>query len=124
VIRHAGNHPATRTLSASYFRVAALAIAVIALGVHLHALPLGILGVGIGLAGLVATEDTVRGHRLASRSRSVDDLRRISWQDFERLVAEAFRRSGYRADLTARGADGGVDIILTRGGSQTLVQCK
>lgn len=35
-----------------------------------------------------------------------------------------FRRSGYRADLTARGADGGVDIILTRGGSKTLVQCK
>jgi restriction system protein len=48
----------------------------------------------------------------------------MSWQDFELLVAAAFRSSGYRADLTGRGADGGVDIILSRSGSKTLVQCK
>jgi restriction system protein len=102
-----------------------LAVAVIAVGAHFHALALGIIcGVVIGLAGLATAEDTIRGHRLAARSRSVDDLRRMSWQDFERLVAEAFRRSGYRADLTGRGADGGVDIILTRSGSKSLVQCK
>ena len=102
-----------------------LAIAVIALGAYFHALAWGVIGgVAIGLSGVVAAEDTIRGHRLVRNSRSVDDLRRMSWQDFERVVAEAFRRSGYRADLTARGADGGVDIILTRGGSQTLVQCK
>jgi restriction system protein len=102
-----------------------LAVAAIAVGAQVHALALGIIsGVVIALAGLVAAEDTIRGHRLARHSRSVDDLRRMSWQDFERLVAEAFRRSGYRADLTSRGADGGVDIILTRSGSKTLVQCK
>jgi hypothetical protein len=78
----------------------------------------------IGLAGLAAADDTIRGHRLVSHSRSVDDLRRMSWQDFELLVAVAFRSSGYRADLTGRGADGGVDIILSRSGSNTLVQCK
>ncbi len=102
-----------------------LAAAVVAAGAYFQMLALGIVGgIVIGLAGLVAAEDTIRGHRWASKARSVDDLRRMSWQDFERLVAEAFRRSGYRADLTARGADGGVDIILTRGGSKTFVQCK
>ncbi len=102
-----------------------LAVTVIAVGAQANSLSLGIIsGAVIGLAGLVNAEDTIRGHRLAGHSRSVDDLRRMSWQDFERVVAEAFRRSGYRARLTARGADGGVDIILTRSGSTTLVQCK
>jgi restriction system protein len=102
-----------------------LAAAVLAASAYFHALALGIIGgVVIGLAGLIAAEDTIRGHRLAGHARSVDDLRRMSWQDFERLVAEAFRRSGFRADLTGRGADGGVDIILTKGSSKTLVQCK
>ena len=102
-----------------------LAVAVIAVGAQSHARALGIISGGvIGLAGLVNAEDTIRGHRLAGHSRSVDDLRGMSWQDFERLVAEAFRRSGYRADLTAHGPDGGVDITLMRSGSKTLVQCK
>src|ERR1019366_6379344 len=98
---------------------------IIAVGARFHALALGSVGGGvIGLAGLAAAEDTIRGHRLVSHSRSVDDLGRMSWQDFELLVAAAFRSSGYRADLTGRGADGGVDIILSRSGSKTLVQCK
>ena len=102
-----------------------LALAVIAVGAYFHAFAWGVIGgAAIGLSGVVAADDTIQGHRLARNSRSVDDLRRMSWQDFERVVAEAFRRSGYRADLTARGADGGVDIILTRGTSKTLVQCK
>jgi hypothetical protein len=81
---------------------------IIAVGAHFHALALGIVGgVVIGLAGLAAAEDTIRGHRLVSHSRSVDDLGRMSWQDFELLVAAAFRRSGYRADLTGRGRPNG-----------------
>ena len=102
-----------------------LAVAAVAVGAHYDAIRLGILGaVVIGLAGLVAAGDNIRGRRLAARARSVDDVRRLSWQDFELLVAEAFRRSGYRAELTQRGADGGVDIILTNSGATTFVQCK
>lgn len=102
-----------------------LAVAAVAVGAHYDAVTLGILGaVVIGLAGLVAAEDNIRGRRLAARARSIDDVRRLSWQDFELLVAEAFRRSGYRAELTQGGADGGVDIILTSSGATTFVQCK
>ena len=102
-----------------------LAVVAIAVGAQFHALALGALGaVVIGLAGLVAAGDNIRGRRLAAHTRSVDGVRRLSWQDFELLVAEAFRRSGYGAELTRRGADGGVDIILTKGGASTFVQCK
>lgn len=102
-----------------------LAVVAIAVGAYFQAVVLGVLGaVVIGLAGLLAAEDNIRGRRLAAHTRSVDGVRRISWQDFELLVAEAFRRSGYGAELTRRGADGGVDIILTKGGAATFVQCK
>ncbi len=60
----------------------------------------------------------------------------MSWQDFERLVGEAFARQGYEVAetvATAGGApggrgDGGVDLVLRRaavnGAERTLVQCK
>ena len=52
----------------------------------------------------------------------VDGMR---WQDFERLIGEAFRRRGYAvAETGGGGADGGVDLLLTKGGEKTLVQCK
>lgn len=44
--------------------------------------------------------------------------------EFEKAVAELFRRDGYSAEVTKGSGDGGVDIILYRGGAKTLVQCK
>jgi len=52
-------------------------------------------------------------------------LRTMSWRDFELLVGEAFRLRGYAVtELGGNGADGGVDLKLTRGGETFLVQCK
>lgn len=49
----------------------------------------------------------------------------MSWQDFERVVGEYFRRRGFAvAETGGGGADGGVDIALTRGSDRYLVQCK
>jgi len=49
----------------------------------------------------------------------------MSWQDFERLIGEAFSRRGYAvAETGGGGADGGVDLLLTKGGEKSLVQCK
>ena len=49
----------------------------------------------------------------------------IHWQDFELLVGEAFRRQGYRViDGGDQGADGGVDVRLSKDGKSYLVQCK
>lgn len=49
----------------------------------------------------------------------------MSWQDFEKLVGEAFRRHGYSVEETGLGgADGGIDLILSKDGRTQLVQCK
>ncbi len=51
-------------------------------------------------------------------------LEGITWQQFEQVIGEAFRRQGYRVDETSSGADGGVDLVLFREGEKALVQCK
>jgi restriction system protein len=51
-------------------------------------------------------------------------LEAISWQEFELLVGEAFRRQGFVVEETANGPDGGVDLVLRRHGEKHLVQCK
>lgn len=49
----------------------------------------------------------------------------MSWQQFEQLAGEAFRRQGYAVEETdLGGADGGIDLILCKNGKTTLVQCK
>jgi restriction system protein len=52
-------------------------------------------------------------------------LAQMSWQDFERVVHEYFRRREFSVTDTGRpGPDGGVDLVLTKGGEYYLVQCK
>lgn len=54
-----------------------------------------------------------------------DAFNSMSWQQFEQLVGEGFRRLGYQIKETGRaGPDGGVDLELRRGGELHLVQCK
>lgn len=64
-----------------------------------------------------------------AQSQASDALDGMSWREFEMLVAEGFRLQGYRVVETGGGgADGGVDLVLTRpgknGGEKFLVQCK
>jgi restriction system protein len=56
---------------------------------------------------------------------SLHSIRALSWQEFEWLVSEAYRRKGY--SVVERGGnapDGGVDIELRKDGRKTIVQCK
>ena len=60
------------------------------------------------------------------RQRTPADLAALSWEQFEEVIADAVRRHGYVVRETGgRGtADGGVDLVLTRGGERTVVQAK
>ena len=56
---------------------------------------------------------------------AADALNGRSWQQFEQLVGESFRRQGYQVRETGQaGPDGGVDLELRREGELHLVQCK
>lgn len=60
-----------------------------------------------------------------SVSSSADALQDMSWQQFELLVGEGFRRRGYVVkEMGGGGADGGVDLVLAKAGEKTFVQCK
>ncbi len=49
----------------------------------------------------------------------------LTWQDFEALVAELFRRHGFEVEPQGGDhADGGIDVIVRRDGCTYLVQCK
>ncbi len=57
-----------------------------------------------------------------AKPRSLEDL---SWQEFELLVGELFRRQGFAVQMcSGDGSDGGVDLRLEKDGRKTLVQCK
>ena len=65
-----------------------------------------------------------RAHLLEEQS-GIDSLKAMSWARFEQLVGEAYRRLGYQIVETGQGgADGGIDLLLRKGGQTTLVQCK
>lgn len=68
-----------------------------------------------------------------SRAKSLLDDARVnrkaisamSWRDFEKLVAEAFRQNGFHVvEQGGSSPDGGVDLVLTKAQERYLVQCK
>lgn len=54
------------------------------------------------------------------------NLRLLDSEEFEWLVGELFRREGWKVQELGRreGPDGNIDLILTRDGTRTIVQCK
>jgi len=64
-------------------------------------------------------------HEQVAASPDQGALNDMSWQQFEALVGEAFRRKGYSVTETGGGgADGGIDLVLKKEGETFLVQCK
>ena len=63
--------------------------------------------------------------RRLDTQKSIDTIRDLPWQEFEQLVAEAYRRQGYTVVENRHGGpDGGVDIRLKKAGELHLIQCK
>lgn len=62
---------------------------------------------------------------LLDKLSGIESIRDMSWQDFELLVGEAFRRKGFEVrENGSGGADGGIDLVLTKNGNKSIVQCK
>jgi len=78
-------------------------------------------------AAMSAWQRRARGQLVetVARGAGAEVLDGMSWQEFEQLVGEGFRRQGYRvAETGGGGADGGVDLVLHKDGDTVLVQCK
>src|SRR6185437_10332085 len=77
------------------------------------------------ITALVSFIGRQKRKRLLETQTGLDSMRAMNWREFEMLVGEAFRRQGYRIEETGLGgADGGIDLRLSKNGKITLVQCK
>lgn len=62
---------------------------------------------------------------VGTANSSAQALQGMSWQAFEKLVGEGFRRRGYMVqEQGGNGPDGGVDLTLTKASETSFVQCK
>lgn len=88
-----------------------------------YVIPLALL---IGAATSAYGRSKRRGlHLRVSTSKEAGILNDMSWREFEMLVGEAFRRKGFTVRETGgAGPDGGVDLVLSAGSEEFLVQCK
>ena len=93
-------------------------------------------GILVGLMLLVLAMGTLAGSlkgfvdhafrrsRLRSQQR-LEDLHDLTWQQFEEVVADAYRGKGFRVEEVGGKNDGGIDLILHGlNGLVIPVQCK
>ena len=71
----------------------------------------------------LALSPAFAGQQLLDRQDGLSSIRDLSWEEFERLVGEAYRRQEYDVVHTGSPAgDGGGDLVLRRDGRTILVQ--
>lgn len=83
--------------------------------------------VALGCA-VIAAGSAIRSALVARRfnqQTGIADIRKLSWQQFEMAVRDAFRRRGYAViESQGAGTDDAVDLVLLKDDKKYLVQCK
>lgn len=94
---------------------------------YLHYWPVAVSALGVVVLVVVLTRvwwSRRTAHLFLSRLASMEQMRRLSWEEFERACSILFRRFGYEARPTDPGADQGIDIALRKDGLRGIAQCK
>jgi restriction system protein len=81
-----------------------------------------LIACALALVAPVAYLRQLRNRRRLDRKTGIESILALSWEDFELLLGEAFRRQGFWIEARD-GAEDGIDLILRRDGALTLVQC-
>jgi len=77
------------------------------------------------LVWLVSLIQKRKRRGLLNRTKELEDVRALPWEQFELLVGEYYRRRGFMVEERGGASpDGGIDIVLKKGGRTILVQCK
>jgi restriction system protein len=77
------------------------------------------------LPAALSAIQSIRKRRMLDRQSGIESIRSLSWEQFEELLGEGFRRQGYSVQENTRaGPDGGIDLTIKRDGNVYLVQCK
>ena len=83
-----------------------------------------VLAAGMLTVGLSAWPERRRLHREERCRRELEELRRLPREQLAAVVADAYRRAGYRVVETGPAVAGGVDIEIVGRRGSTLVQCR
>jgi restriction system protein len=84
-----------------------------------------IVPIALMISAILSVFNSKKRAKLLDSQSSLESIRSMSWQDFELLVGEAFRRQGYQVqEMGGGGPDGGVDLVLLKDGKKSVVQCK
>jgi hypothetical protein len=73
-------------------------------------------------ADILKSSERVR--LVKSLTWTIEELRSLTWQEFETEIAQMFERLGYSVEQTPLVNDHGRDAILRKAGNKYLVQCK
>jgi restriction system protein len=86
----------------------------------------GALMLALAWQGLRRAVSRFRRGRWARDKRSMADLAALSPNEFEAITAAAFEAKGWRVEIIGRQgqADGGLDLMLYKGGRRIVAQCK
>ena len=83
-----------------------------------------LLLVGGAVASLIASARRGTLFRGVVAGKSRLNINELNWTQFEHLIHQYFQEQGYNVSSTSTGADGGVDLRLSKDGLKTIVQCK
>jgi HJR/Mrr/RecB family endonuclease len=65
-----------------------------------------------------------RDYEYWQRKNDINHWSKLGGHEFEASVASIFRSIGFKATVSRRGGDGGIDIVLEKPGRRIAVQCK
>lgn len=77
-----------------------------------------------GIGSIVTSIKRKKQSAFFGTRRSLEDIKNLSWKEFEEFIGSLFVKLGYSVEVTGGLNDGGVDLIVRKDGSTSLVQCK
>jgi restriction system protein len=78
-----------------------------------------------GVAAIVSAFKRNKRRNLLETQTGLQSVKELSWQEFELLVGELFRKKGYSIHESGGSRpDGGVDLVAQKDGEKYLIQCK
>jgi len=68
--------------------------------------------------------DQKKRHEFYDSKKTLLSLKQMSWKEFEHFVRTFFEKQGYSVEVIGGLRDGGIDLIVTKNGKSSFVQCK
>ena len=85
----------------------------------------GVVSIGLLAMSAISALRSLKNRVILDGQTGLESLRDLPWKTFEDILAEAYRRTGYKVEeMLVPGADGGVDLLLRKEARLVVVQCK